>query len=411
MWERLWNAHINHHWKESGLHALILSGDQIYADSIWKEVPYFKKHKLLGRNSTKKVINHPPLDSEEKNKLKKSTSEFYETAYIKSWGAPAIAKVLSSIPTIMMWDDHDIFDGWGSHQKELQETELFEIIGNIARKYFETLQIRGKNNPAIFGNGHYSQHINFRNYEIIALDNRTFRRPDNIMPKKQFKELEALNKKNLFKNTPPKLQDDKTLLFVISVPLAHMNFHKRTETFLKHLIRSNFQHKLHLNDDGLDHWDHETHQDAQKKLVDLIFNFGERHKPKFVSILSGDVHCAGSGRIKRIAEHKDYSKSGRRDVNQLVTSPISYEPTPWPLKLLYKYVASETTKIKGYSLKIDPFGYSNSEEKRPKIFYQRNYGVLFKDIRGGIQFWLDLEQGKKPIPDPLASYEKSASEQ
>jgi hypothetical protein len=29
----------------------------------------------------------------------------------------------------MSWDDHDIFDGWGSYPEELQESAVFQVGG------------------------------------------------------------------------------------------------------------------------------------------------------------------------------------------------------------------------------------------------------------------------------------------
>ena len=35
------------------------------------------------------------------------------------------AQAMARTPTVMMWDDHDIFDGWGSYSCEMQHSPLF----------------------------------------------------------------------------------------------------------------------------------------------------------------------------------------------------------------------------------------------------------------------------------------------
>ena len=39
-----------------------------------------------------------------------------------------VSTAMSSIPNVMMWDDHDIFDGFGSYDKELQTCPVFKVI-------------------------------------------------------------------------------------------------------------------------------------------------------------------------------------------------------------------------------------------------------------------------------------------
>jgi hypothetical protein len=51
--------------------------------------------------------------------------------------------MFASVPTLMMWDDHDIFDGWGSYSPERQQSEVFQGIFNIAREYFYLFQRQG----------------------------------------------------------------------------------------------------------------------------------------------------------------------------------------------------------------------------------------------------------------------------
>ena len=40
---------------------------------------------------------------------------WYRDIYCGYWGFPSVQEVFESFPTYMIWDDHEIGDGWGSH--------------------------------------------------------------------------------------------------------------------------------------------------------------------------------------------------------------------------------------------------------------------------------------------------------
>ena len=70
---------------------LLLTGDQVYLDDDNPNL--FKEH----------------LDSSAKVR-RKAFAERYQ----QCWSRDAVRRVLARIPTYMMWDDHEIRDGWGS---------------------------------------------------------------------------------------------------------------------------------------------------------------------------------------------------------------------------------------------------------------------------------------------------------
>lgn len=346
MWRRLRTKYVlnSKNLDVKPFHCLLLTGDQIYADLLWKEVPYFKEHNLTGWKSfffgSKKIEKHI-IAREDIDDLEARLYDFYEKTYINSWTNIDIATALASVPSVMMWDDHDIFDGWGSHSKELQESELFVLIFKVAKDFFEKLQIRGSNNKTRICTNkntdleHYSSRLSFRNFEILTLDNRSLRTRKKIMSDGQYEELEhILNDISFFENVTKNklLNKQRTILFIIPVPVAHLDYSKRAEGVLRHISKFNFQHNFSLGDDALDHWSHTCHNTEKKNLIDLIFSFGETFKPKYIHIISGDVHSAGVGRIKKLKPEpidndpptgKDY-----RRVNQLVSSAIVHKPVP-----------------------------------------------------------------------------------
>src|SRR6187431_1885090 len=43
----------------------------------------------------------------------------YRRHYVQTWSHPDVAAVLGSCPNLMMWDDHEIYDGWGSNDNDV----------------------------------------------------------------------------------------------------------------------------------------------------------------------------------------------------------------------------------------------------------------------------------------------------
>jgi phosphodiesterase/alkaline phosphatase D-like protein len=79
--------------------ALLLLGDQVYADEL---TPEARRH-LAGRRSGR----HRPPDEV-------VTFTEYERLYRHTWGDPEIRWILSTLPTAMIFDDHDIRDDWNT---------------------------------------------------------------------------------------------------------------------------------------------------------------------------------------------------------------------------------------------------------------------------------------------------------
>ncbi|HEU4896475.1 MAG TPA: alkaline phosphatase D family protein [Actinomycetota bacterium] len=78
---------------------LLLLGDQIYADDTSEEVKDF----IRGRRD----VSHPPG-------LEVADFEEYTRLYWEAWGDPVLRWLLSTVPTAMIFDDHDISDDWNT---------------------------------------------------------------------------------------------------------------------------------------------------------------------------------------------------------------------------------------------------------------------------------------------------------
>jgi phosphodiesterase/alkaline phosphatase D-like protein len=85
--------------------ALILLGDQLYADELTPET----RRRLAGRRTSRHRHGQRPPDEVV------SFAE-YARLYRHSWGDPEIRWLMSTVPTAMIFDDHDIRDDWNTSE-------------------------------------------------------------------------------------------------------------------------------------------------------------------------------------------------------------------------------------------------------------------------------------------------------
>jgi hypothetical protein len=80
-------------------HALVLLGDQVYADEVSPETREFIR--------ARRDVSEPPGETI-------ADFEEYTRLYRESWSDPPIRWLLSTISTAMIFDDHDIIDDWNT---------------------------------------------------------------------------------------------------------------------------------------------------------------------------------------------------------------------------------------------------------------------------------------------------------
>ncbi|WP_030910171.1 alkaline phosphatase D family protein [Streptomyces sp. NRRL F-5126] len=93
---------------------LFLAGDQVYADETSKETQRW----LASRRDLRRPPGTQVADYEE-----------YTHLYDESWGDPEVRWLLSTVPSCMIFDDHDVVDDWntsGSWLDEMRATDWWE---------------------------------------------------------------------------------------------------------------------------------------------------------------------------------------------------------------------------------------------------------------------------------------------
>lgn len=288
-------------------HLLLLGGDQVYSDSIWEELHDLAEWAAL---PTRKGVNIPPTPA-----LVKEIQEYYAAIYPRRWMQPEPRDMLASIPTIMMWDDHDIFDGWGSYAKKLQECDMYEALFESAREAFSLYQqqlVPGQQHPlAIPGQKQFSLGTQIGNVALLALDMRSERSGDQVISPESWKAIyEWLGT----------LPDSLEHLFVMSsIPVVYPDFQ-----LLENALGF-YPGRQELEDDLRDHWTSQPHREERLRLIHRLLAFSEAKSCR-VTILSGDVHVGAIGLVR--SERSTGAPNAVRTINQLTSSGIVHPAPP-----------------------------------------------------------------------------------
>jgi alkaline phosphatase D len=314
----------------------ILAGDQIYADEV-----------------ESKALN-------EDDPLKRQ--QFYLSVYRKFWENEHYRRVLCRIPAVMMWDDHDITDGWGSREDSFTSKTSREFkrdwkqLFGTAKQMFRIMQASRNPEPlsADFSGG-FDSCFKVGKAGFVLADLRSHR---NIRGGKTIEEgriwdpaqLDAIkawiaaNRKQLH-----------TLFFVSSVVFSHgapsvekyilriwfwvidlVNLAGQFYIFKKPLRW--FNDKVgDLRDDINDSWGSDANKHEAEHALDFLFeleNPSNGENPLNVVILSGDIHTPGYSTI--YSSRKAHQE--KAVIPHVVATPVAYEPFSWVGEAIFRHL-------------------------------------------------------------------------
>jgi hypothetical protein len=292
-------------------HLLLLGGDQVYADSIWETIPELKSWLLMSWADGNKA--RIPAS------LRDKIASFYFELYRDRWSQPEVARVMACVPSLAMWDDHDLIDGWGSYPVERQDCAMFDALWAGAAKAFSVFQQHLKATelrPGTIGSpaagwwqfpetqkdrsGAFSFACRVGPVVIVAIDMRSQRTAETqVVSKPHWEEIY-----NWLDRLPP---DVSHLLVMSSIPVVYPGFDT-----LERLLGFIPGHQ-DLEDDLRDHWNSIPHKGERVRMVHKLLDV----KDVRVTLLSGDVHVAALGLLE--SERKDQAESV---INQLIASGI-----------------------------------------------------------------------------------------
>ena len=307
----------------------ILTGDQVYADKVEGE--------LLA----------------EKNPRKRQ--ELYLKIYKEFWGNIEYRRVLCRLPAVLMWDDHDITDGWGSREDSFTTPKSSKFkpewkgLFESGKEMFALMQA-SRNPEPLFPNfaGGFDTCFTVGKAGFVIADLRSNR---NVRKKKIWNPEQLDGIKAWVASHKHELH---TLFFVSSVVFSH-GAPKIESWILKQwfrvldvarfaggvvLLRSPVQWFDRtfgdLRDDINDSWGAEVNAEEADRLLDFLFELENPPDPKDslnVIILSGDIHTPG---YSTIYSSQDGLK--KAVIPHIVSTPVAYEPFSWIGEAVFRHL-------------------------------------------------------------------------
>lgn len=319
MWKNFSNLNCNEY-----VHLLVGGGDQIYCDQVW-DLPFLKEWLKFDKNF---ILT---MDMEI------SIGNFYLEHYIEHFCIkhPNLNDILSRIPYIFQWDDHDIFDGWGSYKSNLQDSKVFKRIYKIAERYYLLFQ-HHKFENYITPKG-FSKYYKVGNCAFLGLDTRSER--------SQYKIISSKNYSKIFEYLNSNIQIDELdyLFIILPIPLIYPDM-SIIRNFSDNLLFENVNKfidqfgKVSYLDDLDDQWSNEKHHNERSKLLRLFHKISKLKHCR-ICFLTGDIHACGFG----------YTYGGNDEscsMYQIVSSPIGNSPMNTYLnKLINVKMVFENDKI------------------------------------------------------------------
>ncbi|CAF3425033.1 unnamed protein product [Rotaria sp. Silwood1] len=325
----VWNHMLPIHDKNP-FHILLWGGDQVYNDFVFDDVPLLRNWSHL-KFDQKWTWQFP-------NESKHEIAQYYFNNYTEHWERrPEMKKALGSIPSLMMWDDHDIFDGAGSYPPLLHDSPIMMGIFEIAQQMRLLFQHHTTPEKArkhqLFGYRSY----NFLarcgpNLAILGADGRSERDHQTVTHAKTWD--------IIFEKLDHNLQNVQHLIVLFPVPFSFARFkivENLLETWKKLAIKWRnipFSEKTSSvfglpepYDDLLDEWTHKVHLGERNRILCRFQDIAHKKRTR-ITFFSGDVHCCGVSRFQTQGDNIPSPLHDSKLMYQIISSAIVNRPPP-----------------------------------------------------------------------------------
>jgi len=360
---RMWQRLADHHERQP-LSLLLHGGDQIYADNI------VHAHSELSQWA---AVTHDAKGALELSPAAKAAAEqFLFERYAWLYAQQPVAHLHAHVPSLMMWDDHDIMDGWGSHPVELLDSPIGQGLFGICKRMFAVFQ-RGL---APEGNDTFTFVNHYPDFSVIAPDLRTERRPNCILGPAGWQAVGAA-----FETIPM----DAQVMLMSSVPLLgpRLSWLERVADWIPGAVN--------YKDDLRDQWQSRSHRSQWQQMLALIETTAINRRLTMTA-LSGEIHVATQASMP----FSDGSK-----LTQFVASGIAHPPPPIAFSRALGWLATlGEDPVPGQPISIEPL-----PGQRKIYTAQRNFLLLTQDDQQWEARWVLEQDG----PTPAVSWAQESS--
>lgn len=247
---------------ERGASFALWLGDQVYSDAV------------ASMSVREKLADDPTVSDE-------ALVETYRHLYRGYFNERGYRELSEALPAYLMWDDHDIFDGWGSL---MSYSRFDERVYRAAQQAFVEYQHLRNPGGALaskppFGYSFWRGDVGFHVPDLRGERNFETGR---VMGEAGWKLLDDFLAEASDRDVP-------TLFICASVPVVHAS-----PTLMKMLE--------HLDSpagrDVRDRWSVPTFEAERTKLVEQLFAWQSAKAKRQVLVLSGDVHVGAAFSVR-----------------------------------------------------------------------------------------------------------------
>ncbi|WP_234855215.1 alkaline phosphatase D family protein [Paracoccus everestensis] len=337
MWARLRADHAR-----APFALLLQGGDQIYADEATHG------HSLSDGWPDRIPDDPAPADLDG---LTRHLERRFVQRYLMVLAAEGCADLFASVPSLSVWDDHDICDGWGSLPESRTGSAVGQALFSVARRMYLLFQhgATDADVPALFMDP-TGRNLCWRRdlpgVTLFAPDLRSERHRHRVMGDAGWQAVESLRPAG------------DHVFMLSSVPLLGPRL-SLAETVLMAIPRMQ-----HYEDDLRDQWQSHAHRDEWRRMLSQVLRM---RKQAPVTILSGEIHLATRAEM------------GPEEtlIHQLVASGISHRAPPRGYaRALGLFAGLGDAPLQGHPIRIKPL-----PGQKHRYVAERNYLVL--DRRAG----------------------------
>ena len=369
LWKRLMNLHegrerINER-SFGPYHLVLMGGDQVYSDTLWQDptCPDMVAWSELPRHERRQAPWTPALQQQ--------VTAFFERLYLRQWSQPEVAAIWANLPSVMMWDDHDIFDGWGSYPLLDHDCPVYQGVFAVARTFFALFQrhslVDAPPPCTLPQQGAFTAGYRMGNTGLLALDMRSERSPErqNGGNLQCAQVLSEASWKAAYQWLDA--QEGLThLLLMSSIPVVHPSFE------LLEKLLGVLPGQQELEDDLRDHWTSMPLRAERLRLIHRLFQFSQ-DKGCRVTVLSGDVHVAALGVLESRRNAADTNaQANAQIITQLTSSGVVHPP---PAAMVRFFLENACMRVEAVDRGINAAMYEFPASVR-RVIGARNFMTL-----------------------------------
>lgn len=357
MWQRLARQHAT-----APLNLLLQGGDQLYADEMLDVHPNVQ----AWANGAIRALADDELEV-----VGDRLRSYLLKSYVKLYSQSTPAWLLARVPSLCMWDDHDICDGWGSLSAERMDSAIGKAVFQAAREFFLLFQLGcSADNPSPLCVDRTGKTLTWAaklpGVLIVAPDLRSERRPERLLGSAGWEAFEQTLRTS----------NAQRVLVLSSVPVLGPRL-SWVEAVMHYVPGAQ-----KYEDDLRDQWQSRWHRDEWRRFLRTMLNVHEGGNSP-VTVLSGEIH---------LATRCTMAAAGG-PLHQLIASGIAHPPPPRSYaRMLGTLARMGEAPLPAHPIRLHPL-----PGRRSIYTAQRNYLVLERSAGRWFARWeLEIE-GATPV--------------